>query len=35
MDACHMIKLIRNLFASSTNFYDVNRNKIEWKSLPI
>lgn len=29
MDACHMIKLIRNSFASNTNIYDANRNKIE------
>lgn len=32
MDACH-IKLIRNSFASSINFYDANRDKIEWKYI--
>lgn len=30
LDICHMIKLVRNTFASRKVFYDENNDKIEW-----
>lgn len=32
-DACHMLKLIRNIFASRRILYDANNDNIEWKYL--
>ncbi|EZA62841.1 THAP domain-containing protein [Ooceraea biroi] len=33
LDACHMIKLIRNAFATCKNMHDGNGNRIEWQYI--
>lgn len=33
LDACHMIKLIRNGFATCKNLHDDNGNRIEWQYI--
>lgn len=33
LDICHMIKLIRNSFATSINMHDICGNKIDWQYI--